>query len=270
MLTIIFMLWSLIRNITRTVTARTSSQTSLTTDEATASNIDSLPSHSVNNKSGLEDMGQLDGRRTSVNIQDGVYTVVQERRRISINKNVDDRNPNGNKESEEVSQSLTPSPEPAYSPTPSPELGEFLSEISNVTRMSSEGHRSRYSIYSRESSVDVGNESRPSVTSLSSYSTSSRRYEIIGQRSIDSRASVTSLWSSDMSRRDSEAIPEHEIDSSDSTRTSFASDNSRRYSEGLSKRRRSSARAAQIRRFIRRVPLTYDRRRTTGRSINKK
>lgn len=70
-------------------------------------------------------------------------------------------------------------------------------------------------------------------------------------------------------RRDSEAIPEHEIDSSDSARTSLASNDSRRYSEGLSKRRRSSARAVQIRKFIKRSPLSYDRRRTTGRLIHK-
>ncbi|KAJ8920198.1 hypothetical protein NQ315_011859 [Exocentrus adspersus] len=128
----------------------------------------------------------------------------------------------------------------------------------------------RYSPFSRDSSVDVGNESRQSVTSISSFSTSSRRYEIVGQRSIDSRASITSLWSSDMSRRDSEAIPEHEIDSSDS-RASFASvgsvassDGSRRFSDALGKRRRSSARSAQIRRYTRRFPLSNDRRRTTG------
>ncbi|XP_030750546.1 cAMP-specific 3',5'-cyclic phosphodiesterase isoform X5 [Sitophilus oryzae] len=262
MLTILFMLWSLIRNITRAVTARTSSPNSLTTEEASASNIETHSTQSVNSKL-LEDMGQFEDRKNSVSNPEGVYTVIQEKRKISISKVEADRD-NTKKDGEEISQSLTPSPEPAYSPTPSPELGEFLSEISNVTRMSADSHRSRYSIYSRESSVDVGNESRPSVTSLSSYSTSSRRYEIIGQRSMDSRASVTSLWSSDMSRRDSEAIPEHEIDSSDSTRTSLASDSSRRYSEGLSKRRRSSARAVQIRRFVRRAPLSYDRRRTTG------
>lgn len=130
----------------------------------------------------------------------------------------------------------------------------------------------RYSPFSRDSSVDVGNESRQSVTSISSYSTSSRRYEIIGQRSIDSRASITSLWSSDASRRDSEAIPEHEIDSSDS-RASFASAGSlvssdgRRYSDTLGKKRRSSARSSQIRRYTRRIPLSYDRRRTTGRFV---
>lgn len=130
----------------------------------------------------------------------------------------------------------------------------------------------RYSPFSRDSSVDVGNESRHSVTSISSFSTSSRRYEIVGQRSIDSRASITSLWSSDASRRDSEAIPEHEIDSSDS-RASYASAGSlvssdgRRYSDNLGKRRRSSARSSQIRRYTRRVPLSYDRRRTTGRFV---
>ncbi|CAH0554637.1 unnamed protein product [Brassicogethes aeneus] len=164
----------------------------------------------------------------------------------------------------------TPSPERG-SQTPSPEL-DFMSEMS--ARMSSDNsNRSRYSVFSRDSSVDPGSESRPSVTSISSYSTSSRRYEIIGQRSMDSRASVTSLWSSDMSRRDSEAIPEHEIDSSDS-RASFASagsmassDSSRRYSEGLAKRRRSSARSSQVRRHTRRFPLSYDRRRTTGRLV---
>lgn len=172
----------------------------------------------------------------------------------------------------------TPSPEAPKSQTPSPEP-EIVSEMSSITRMSSESRASivstsRYSPFSRDSSVDVGNESRPSVTSISSFSTSSRRYEIIGQRSIDSRASVTSLWSSDTSRRDSEAIPEHEIDSSDS-RTSFASassvlssEGSRRLSEAiLARRRRSSARSSQVRRHTRRFPLTYDRRRTTGRFV---
>lgn len=47
------------------------------------------------------------------------------------------------KEGDDGSQSFSPSPEPTYSPTPSPELGEFLSEISNVTRMSTDSHRSR-------------------------------------------------------------------------------------------------------------------------------
>ncbi|XP_019770034.2 cAMP-specific 3',5'-cyclic phosphodiesterase isoform X4 [Dendroctonus ponderosae] len=209
-------------------------------------------------------MGQDDFPTTSSGIYNGVYSVVQEKTKSSPYERQDNER---NNEGEDGSQSYSASPEPAYSPTPSPELGEILpiSEVSNVTRMSTDSHsRSRYSAFSRESSVDVGNESRPSVTSLSSYSTSSRRYEIIGQRSIDSRASVTSLWSSDMSRRDSEAIPEHEVDSSDSTRTSLASNDSRRYSEGLSKRRRSSARAVQIRKFIKRSPLSYDRRRTTG------
>lgn len=164
---------------------------------------------------------------------------------------------------------------PASSPmpeAPSPEQ-DIYAEMSLQTKISSESYRSRYSPFSRESSVDVGNESRHSVTSLSSFSTSSRRYEIIGQRSMDSRASVTSLWSSDISRRDSEAIPEHEIDSSDS-RTSFASagslvssDGSRRHSESLGRRRRSSVRAAQVRRHNRRFPLTYDRWRTAGRFV---
>ncbi|RZC37894.1 hypothetical protein BDFB_002069 [Asbolus verrucosus] len=167
-----------------------------------------------------------------------------------------------------------PSPElPMCSQSPSPEPPDLHSELSSQTRISSESYRSRYSPFSRESSVDVGNESRHSVTSISSFSTSSRRYEIIGQRSMDSRASVTSLWSSDMSRRDSEAIPEHEVDSTDS-RASFASagslvssDGSRRHSEGLGRRRRSSVRSSQVRRHTRRFPLTYDRRRTTGRFV---
>ncbi|CAG9818549.1 unnamed protein product [Phaedon cochleariae] len=160
----------------------------------------------------------------------------------------------------------TPSPEPtcSLSPTPSPEP-EILSELSN-TRISTDSYRTRYSPFSRDSSVDVGNDSRPSLTSLSSYSTSSRRHEIVGQRSVDSRASISSLWSSDASRRGSEAIiPEHEVDSTSDSRGSFASDG-RRYSEA--KRRRSStARSAQVRRSVRRLPLSYDRRRTTGRLV---
>ncbi|KYB25287.1 cAMP-specific 3',5'-cyclic phosphodiesterase, isoforms N/G-like Protein [Tribolium castaneum] len=173
------------------------------------------------------------------------------------------------------SRTPTPAPPSPVPESPSPEPLDLHSELSmtlsSQTRMSTESYRSRYSPFSRESSVDVGNESRHSVTSISSFSTSSRRYEIIGQRSIDSRASVTSLWSSDMSRRDSEAIPEHEVDSTDS-RASFASagslvssDGSRRHSEGLGRRRRSSVRSSQVRRHTRRFPLTYDRRRTTGR-----
>ncbi|XP_045474506.1 cAMP-specific 3',5'-cyclic phosphodiesterase isoform X6 [Harmonia axyridis] len=180
----------------------------------------------------------------------------------------------------------TPSPEPS-APTPSPEIDrsrteeeeensaasspdrEFLNEMSSFTRISNES-RSRYSAFSRDSSVDVGSESRPSVTSISSFSTSSRRFDIVGQRSIDSRASVTSLWSSDLSsRRDSEAIPEHEEDSSDksfasATSTALSSDGARKNSEGVGKFRRSSSRSSQIRRYIRRFPLSNDRRRTTG------
>ncbi|CAH1374768.1 hypothetical protein MTP99_016099 [Tenebrio molitor] len=172
------------------------------------------------------------------------------------------------------SRTPTPARSPPEAPSPqspSPEPLDLHSEMSSQTRVSTESYRSRYSPFSRESSVDVGNESRHSVTSISSFSTSSRRYEIIGQRSVDSRASVTSLWSSDMSRRDSEAIPEH--DSTDS-RASFASagslassDGSRRHSEGLGRRRRSSVRSSQVRRHTRRFPLTYDRRRTTGRFV---
>lgn len=96
---------------------------------------------------------------------------------------------------------------------------------------------------------------------------------------MDSRASVTSLWSTDVSRRDSEAIiPEDEVE--ESSERSFASagsggvvssDNtttsSRRHSEIIARRRRSSARSAQVRRHTRRFPLTYDRRRTTGRFV---
>lgn len=89
---------------------------------------------------------------------------------------------------------------------------------------------------------------------------------------MDSRASVTSLWSSDMSRRDSEAIPEHEVEESTDSRASFqsagsviSSEGSRRYSDIIAKRRRSSARSSQVRRHTRRFPLSYDRRRTTGR-----
>ncbi|XP_044754456.1 cAMP-specific 3',5'-cyclic phosphodiesterase, isoforms N/G-like [Coccinella septempunctata] len=141
--------------------------------------------------------------------------------------------------------------------------------MSSFTRISNES-KSRYSVFSRDSSVDVGNESRPSVTSISSFSTSSRRYDIVGQKSIESRASVTSLWSSDLSsRRDSEAIPEHEEDSSDksctsATSTALSSDGLRRYSEGVGKFRRSSSRSSQIRKYVRRFPLSNDRRRTTG------
>lgn len=43
------------------------------------------------------------------------------------------------KDLEEGSYSISASPEPAYSP----ELSEFLSEISNYTRMSTDSHRSR-------------------------------------------------------------------------------------------------------------------------------
>ncbi|XP_017769760.1 PREDICTED: cAMP-specific 3',5'-cyclic phosphodiesterase isoform X4 [Nicrophorus vespilloides] len=164
-------------------------------------------------------------------------------------------------------------PSPDLSPPLSPQDLEHPSELSSITRFSNDSRASissRYSAFSRDSSIEIGNDSRPSVTSISSYSTSSRRYEIIGQRSIDSRASVTSLWSSDMSRRDSEAIPEHEVDSGDS-RASFASagsvissDSSRRHSEIIARRRRSSARSSQVRRHTRRFPLSYDRRRTTG------
>ncbi|XP_066247629.1 3',5'-cyclic-AMP phosphodiesterase isoform X5 [Euwallacea similis] len=252
MLTLLFVLWSLIRKITKSVAGRVTPPHSLTPEEGgiNRSNIDE---HSPK-------MGRQDD---SVGLYNGVYSVVREKRSDQSELGVESGDQG--KDGEEGSYSVSASPEPAYSPTPSPELGEFLSEISNYTRMSADSHRSRFSIFSRESSVDVGNESRPSVTSLSSYSTSSRRYEIIGQRSIDSRASVTSLWSSDLSsRRDSEAIPEHEIDSSDSTRTSLASSDSRRYSESLSRRRRSSTRSVQIRKFVRKPPLSYDRRRTTG------
>lgn len=171
---------------------------------------------------------------------------------------------------------LPPSPPPSPPKTPSPKSQSPSPEPEAVSEMSSfvttSRTPSRYSTFSRETSVEIGVESRASVTSLSSYSTSSRRYEIIGQRSIDSRSSVTSLWSSDTSRRDSETIPEHDdIESSDS-RLSFASassavssDGSRRLSEILARRRRSSARTVQVRRYIRRFPLTSDRRRTTGR-----
>lgn len=83
-----------------------------------------------------------------------------------------------------------------------------------------------------------------------------------------------------MSRRDSEAIPEHDVEEEEdetSDSRSFASagsvlssDGSRRYSETLARqRRRSSARSAQVRRHTRRFPLTYDRRRTTGRLVIK-
>nr|XP_022917601.1 cAMP-specific 3',5'-cyclic phosphodiesterase isoform X2 [Onthophagus taurus] len=178
-----------------------------------------------------------------------------------------------------------PTPSLEIPPAPSPESQspdlEHPSELSSFTRISSESRPSlsgsRYSPFSRDSSVEYGNESRHSVTSISSFSTysaSSRRYEIIGQRSMDSRASVTSLYSTDLSsRRDSEAIPEHEFEHEDSTdsKTSFASassvlssDSARRLSDNLARRRRSSARSAQVRRHTRRYPLTYDRRRTTG------
>ncbi|XP_066146046.1 3',5'-cyclic-AMP phosphodiesterase isoform X4 [Euwallacea fornicatus] len=252
MLTLLFVLWSLIRKITKSVAGRVTPPHSLTPEEGgiRRSNIDER----------LSKMGRPDD---VVGLYNGVYSEIREKHSAQSELGIESGDQG--KEGEEGSYSVSASPEPVYSPTPSPELGEFLSEISNYTRMSADSHRSRFSIFSRESSVDVGNESRPSVTSLSSYSTSSRRYEIIGQRSMDSRASVTSLWSSDLSsRRDSEAIPEHEIDSSDSTRTSLASSDSRRYSESLSRRRRSSTRSVQIRKFVRKSPLSYDRRRTTG------
>lgn len=96
---------------------------------------------------------------------------------------------------------------------------------------------------------------------------------MIGQRSMDSRASVTSILSTDISRRDSEAIPEiPDDDETSDSRASYASagsglssESARRHSEAMAKRRRSSTRASQIRRTTRRFPLTYDRRRTTGR-----
>ncbi|XP_022917604.2 3',5'-cyclic-AMP phosphodiesterase isoform X6 [Onthophagus taurus] len=165
-----------------------------------------------------------------------------------------------------------PTPSLEIPPAPSPESQspdlEHPSELSSFTRISSESRPSlsgsRYSPFSRDSSVEYGNESRHSVTSISSFSTysaSSRRYEIIGQRSMDSRASVTSLYSTDLSsRRDSEAIPEHEFEHEDSTdsKTSFASassvlssDSARRLSDNLARRRRSSARSAQVRRHTR-------------------
>ena len=171
---------------------------------------------------------------------------------------------------------LSPTENPVQSGSPSPDL-DRPSELSSFTRISSESRpsiASRYSgMMSRDSSIDIGNETRYSVTSISSFSTSSRRtFELTGQRSMDSRASVTSLWSNDMSRRDSEAIPEHDVDSSDS-RTSFASagsfvssDSSRRYSESLARRRRSSVRS-QVRRYVKRSPL-FDRMRGTGRFVD--
>lgn len=119
---------------------------------------------------------------------------------------------------------------------------------------------------------EAGNTSRASVTSISS-STSFRRYEIMGQRSIDSRASITSIYSSDFSRRDSEAIiPEHDddmlVDDATASQASNGSNSegaNRRHSETLAVKRRSSSRSSQIRRQSRRYPLGYDRRRTTGR-----
>ncbi|XP_018320277.1 cAMP-specific 3',5'-cyclic phosphodiesterase isoform X4 [Agrilus planipennis] len=140
---------------------------------------------------------------------------------------------------------------PAQSPEP-----DVPSEISSVTKTGDCSRRSlmsssRYSIISRESSLEIGGESRPSVTSLSSYSSS----RIFGQRSMDSRASVSSLWSSDVSRRDSEAIPEHEIDSSDS-RASYqsagsllSSNGTRKYSDSSIRRRRSSGRPTLVKSF---------------------
>lgn len=182
--------------------------------------------------------------------------------------------------SQEISDKPTPSPEPEYPSEPEEvEVDDLASEESSITRISSAsrpsfGGSSRYSDFatSRTSSVEVGNDSRASITSLSSSSLSWRRYEMTGQRSIDSRASLTSIFSTDVSRRDSEVIFEQEDESTDS-RASFASAGSmvssdgttRRYSETMSKRRRSSARGVQLRRNTRRFPLTYDRRRTTGR-----
>lgn len=170
------------------------------------------------------------------------------------------------------------------------ELKEHLkqSDLSINTR-SSMSNESRSSVVSIPSSIDsrrysellasrtnsfdrseAGNTSRAS--SISS-STSFRRYEIMGQRSIDSRASITSIYSSDFSRRDSEAIiPEHDddmlVDDATTSQASIGSNSeggNRRHSETLTVKRRSSSRSSQIRRQSRRYPLGYDRRRTTGR-----
>lgn len=168
--------------------------------------------------------------------------------------------------SQEISEKPTPSPEPDY---PS----DDLEEESSITRISSASRpsiSSRYSDFatSRTSSVEVGNESRASITSLSSSSLSWRRSEMSGQRSIDSRASLTSIFSTDVSRRDSEVIFEQDDEATDPSYASAGSgisENSRRLSETVTKRRRSSARGVQARRNTRRFPLSYDRRRTTGR-----
>lgn len=67
----------------------------------------------------------------------GVYSMVCEKRNSQPDQ-VPDGTDQG-KELEEGSYSISPSPEPAYSP----ELSEFLSEISNYARMSTDSHRSR-------------------------------------------------------------------------------------------------------------------------------
>lgn len=176
--------------------------------------------------------------------------------------------------------SPTPTPEPTSlevsdKPTPSPEPeSDELEEESSITRISSASRpsiSSRYSDFatSRTSSVEVGNESRASITSISSSSLSWRRSEMSGQRSIDSRTSLASIFSTDVSRRDSEVIFEQDDETTDpsyaSAGSGMSSDNARRLSETISKRRRSSARGVQQRRNNRRFPLSYDRRRTTGR-----
>lgn len=169
--------------------------------------------------------------------------------------------------SQEISDKPSPSPEPEY---PS----DDLEEESSITRISSASRpsiSSRYSDFatSRTSSIEVGTESRNSITSLSSSSLSWRRSEMSGQRSIDSRTSLASIFSTDVSRRDSEVIFEQEDETTEPSETSggsgLSSDTTRRYSETINKRRRSSAKALPTRRYTKKFPLNYDRRRTTGR-----
>lgn len=170
--------------------------------------------------------------------------------------------------SQEISDKPSPSPEPDYA---SDEFQE--EEESSITRISSASRpsiSSRYSDFatSRTSSIEVGNESRNSITSLSSSSLSWRRSEMSGQRSIDSRTSLASIFSTDVSRRDSEVIFEQDDETTDPSCTSgsgHSGETTRRYSDAINKRRRSSARGLPARRYTRKFPLNYDRRRTTGR-----
>ncbi|CAG9760006.1 unnamed protein product [Ceutorhynchus assimilis] len=116
MLTLLFMLWSLIRNITKSVTGRVTPPNSLTPEEGGVSG-NSLGDQSDS----ILKMGQNEKR---IGMYNGIYSVVKEKRKKSASQAQEEND--DSKEIEEISQSYTPSPEPTYSPTPSPELGEFL------------------------------------------------------------------------------------------------------------------------------------------------